>query len=63
MTYDFARVVSFCCRIFGFVARKSGGSAENQCHIFSEFDVNQPASAIVDFVTKVMISQGRIVKS
>ncbi|KAH9523953.1 hypothetical protein Btru_047616 [Bulinus truncatus] len=44
-------------RIFGFVARKQGSSNENSCHIFAELDPEQPASAIVNFVTKVMIGQ------
>lgn len=52
-----------CCRVFGFVARKSGGTTDNQCHIFAEYDNNQPANAIVDFVTKVMLGQGRVVRS
>ena len=48
---------------FGFVAQKAGADAiDNQCHVFAEFDSSQPASAIVDFVIKVMITQGRIVK-
>lgn len=43
------------CRIFGFVARKSGTSTDNVCHLFAEHDPEQPASAIVNFVSKVMI--------
>lgn len=42
-------------KIFGFVARKSGSSNENVCHLFAENDPEQPASAIVNFVSKVMI--------
>uniref|UniRef100_A0A8B9JMR3 Tensin 3 n=1 Tax=Astyanax mexicanus TaxID=7994 RepID=A0A8B9JMR3_ASTMX len=42
-------------KIFGFVARKSGSSTENVCHLFAEHDPEQPASAIVNFVSKVMI--------
>ncbi|TSK58120.1 Tensin-3 [Bagarius yarrelli] len=42
-------------KIFGFVARKSGNSMENVCHLFAEHDPEQPASAIVNFVSKVMI--------
>ncbi|KAM9435261.1 tensin 3-2 isoform 2-T3 [Clarias gariepinus] len=42
-------------KIFGFVARKSGSSMENVCHLFAEHDPEQPASAIVNFVSKVMI--------
>lgn len=44
-----------CDRIFGFIARKSGSSTENVCHLFAEHDPEQPASAIVNFVSKVMI--------
>ncbi|XP_059354905.1 si:ch211-191a24.3 isoform X3 [Carassius carassius] len=42
-------------KIFGFIARKSGSSTENVCHLFAEHDPEQPASAIVNFVSKVMI--------
>ncbi|XP_057712982.1 tensin-3-like isoform X1 [Corythoichthys intestinalis] len=42
-------------KIFGFVARKSGTSTDNVCHLFAEHDPEQPASAIVNFVSKVMI--------
>ncbi|XP_052391033.1 tensin-3 isoform X4 [Carassius gibelio] len=42
-------------KIFGFIARKSGNSTENVCHLFAEHDPEQPASAIVNFVSKVMI--------
>uniref|UniRef100_A0A8C5GNC2 Tensin 3 n=1 Tax=Gouania willdenowi TaxID=441366 RepID=A0A8C5GNC2_GOUWI len=42
-------------KIFGFVARKSGTSLDNVCHLFAEHDPEQPASAIVNFVSKVMI--------
>ncbi|KAK2174541.1 hypothetical protein NP493_795g01016 [Ridgeia piscesae] len=49
--------------IFGFVARKSGSSTDNACHIFAELDPDQPASAIVNFVAKVLIGPGRIIKT
>ncbi|CAG0923011.1 unnamed protein product, partial [Notodromas monacha] len=39
---------------FGFVARKPGTLADNQCHIFAQMEPEQPASAIINFVTKVM---------
>lgn len=42
-------------KIFGFVARKSQSETENLCHLFAEHDPEQPASAIVNFVSKVMI--------
>ena len=44
-----------CCRVFGFVARKQGSGTDNVCHLFAEHDPEQPASAIVNFVSKVMI--------
>ncbi|XP_077125505.1 tensin-3 isoform X3 [Ranitomeya variabilis] len=41
-------------KVFGFVARKGNGN-DNICHLFAEHDPEQPASAIVNFVSKVMI--------
>lgn len=46
-------------RLFGFVARKQGSSTDNACHLFAELDPNQPASAIVNFVSKVMLNAGQ----
>ncbi|XP_053706407.1 tensin-2 isoform X1 [Synchiropus splendidus] len=46
-------------KIFGFVAKKPGSSAENVCHLFAELDPEQPALAIVNFINKVMLSQRR----
>lgn len=43
-------------RVFGFVARKPASHTDNQCHLFAEFEPEQPASAIVNFVTKVMMT-------
>ncbi|XP_069072250.1 tensin-3 isoform X1 [Pleurodeles waltl] len=42
-------------KVFGFVARKQGSANDNICHLFAEHDPEQPASAIVNFVSKVMI--------
>ncbi|XP_069792153.1 tensin-1-like isoform X2 [Narcine bancroftii] len=42
-------------KLFGFVARKQGSITDNVCHLFAEMDSNQPANAIVNFVSKVMI--------
>ncbi|OXB76954.1 UNVERIFIED_CONTAM: hypothetical protein H355_014776 [Colinus virginianus] len=42
-------------RIFGFVAKQAGGAGGNACHLFAELDPEQPARAIVSFVTKVML--------
>ena len=41
-------------RLFGFVARKQGSTTDNVSHLFAELDPDQPASAIVSFVSKVM---------
>eukprot|EP00918_Siedleckia_nematoides_P040396 GHVU01087686.1.p1 GENE.GHVU01087686.1~~GHVU01087686.1.p1 ORF type:complete len:527 (-),score=50.04 GHVU01087686.1:1051-2565(-) len=41
-------------KLFGFVARKQGSSTENACHVFAELDPDQPASAIANFVAKVL---------
>ncbi|XP_049744082.1 tensin-1 isoform X2 [Elephas maximus indicus] len=46
-------------KLFGFVARKQGSTTDNACHLFAELDPNQPASAIVNFVSKVMQSAGQ----
>uniref|UniRef100_A0A1A7YVC3 Tensin like C1 domain containing phosphatase a n=1 Tax=Iconisemion striatum TaxID=60296 RepID=A0A1A7YVC3_9TELE len=46
-------------RVFGFVAKKPGSVAENVCHLFAELDPEQPASAIVNFINKVMLAQRR----
>ncbi|NXJ67948.1 TENS3 protein, partial [Rostratula benghalensis] len=59
----FSLIQSDCCpcRVFGFVARKQGSATDNICHLFAEHDPEQPASAIVNFVSKVMIgSQKKI---
>ncbi|PAV55680.1 hypothetical protein WR25_05926 [Diploscapter pachys] len=45
-------------RMFGFVARKPS-SMENACHVFAEFEPEQPASAVVNFINKVMLAQRR----
>ncbi|XP_048020985.1 tensin-3-like [Megalobrama amblycephala] len=47
-------------KIFGFVARKAGSGMENVCHLFAEHDPEQPASAIVNFVSKVMIGSQKM---
>jgi tensin len=46
----------FFSRCFVFVARKPASKTDNQCHIFAELEPEQPASAIVNFVSKVMMS-------
>lgn len=42
-------------RMFGFVARRTGSTSENVCHLFAEMDPEQPAVAIVNFINKVML--------
>nr|XP_029709999.1 myb-like protein A [Aedes albopictus] len=42
-------------RIFAFVAKRSPTSADNQCHVFCELEITQPASAIVSFANKVVL--------
>ncbi|XP_014840017.1 PREDICTED: tensin-like isoform X10 [Poecilia mexicana] len=46
-------------KLFGFVARKQGSTTDNVSHIFAELDLDQPASAIVNFVSKIIASQTR----
>ncbi|XP_050341937.1 tensin-1 [Bactrocera neohumeralis] len=40
--------------IFAFVARSTPKSKDNQCHVFCDLDIHQPASAIVSFVNKTL---------
>lgn len=57
-------LISVAFRLFGFVARKSGGNNDNACHLFLDSDKNQSsASAIVGLVTKVMMGQGQFMKT
>eukprot|EP00063_Salmo_salar_P048628 XP_014023463.1 PREDICTED: tensin-2-like isoform X4 [Salmo salar] len=44
-------------KVFGFVARRTGSTSENVCHLFAEMDTEQPAVAIVNFINKVMLGQ------
>ncbi|XP_078142013.1 tensin 1b isoform X1 [Centroberyx gerrardi] len=46
-------------KFFGFVARKQGSTTDNVSHLFAEMDPDQPASAIVNFVSKMIASQKR----
>lgn len=48
----------YSSRVFGFVARKPASNTDNQCHIFAELEPEQPATAIVNFVSKVMMNSG-----
>ncbi|KAH8311132.1 hypothetical protein KR044_004532 [Drosophila immigrans] len=40
--------------IFAFVARRSHSSKDNQCHVFCDLSVAQPAAAIVSFVNRTL---------
>uniref|UniRef100_A0A8C7Y0L1 Tensin 1b n=1 Tax=Oryzias sinensis TaxID=183150 RepID=A0A8C7Y0L1_9TELE len=46
-------------KLFGFVARKQGSTTDNVTHLFAELEPDQPASAIVSFVSKMIASQKR----
>ncbi|OQV25857.1 Tensin-1 [Hypsibius exemplaris] len=43
-------------RCFGFVSRKPGSFNQNEVHLFAELESEQPAGAVVSFVTKVMMT-------
>ncbi|XP_067397035.1 tensin-4 [Emydura macquarii macquarii] len=43
-------------RIFGFIA-KSQMDTENLCHLFAEYDTVQPASLVIDFISKLLPEQ------
>ena len=43
--------------MFGFVSRKPSGG--NECHVLAEYDREQPATDIVDFVQKVVADEVR----
>jgi tensin len=62
-TLKFDDNLTMDCKVFGFVARKPGSLTDNACHVFAEMDQNQPANAIVNFLTKVMIGQGQFMKT
>ncbi|XP_049584805.1 tensin-1 isoform X4 [Syngnathus scovelli] len=46
-------------KLFGFVARKQGSTTDNVSHLFAEMDPEQPAGAIVNFVTRMVTLQKR----
>uniref|UniRef100_A0A3B1K4S1 Tensin 2b n=1 Tax=Astyanax mexicanus TaxID=7994 RepID=A0A3B1K4S1_ASTMX len=52
----------FVIEMFGFVARRSGSSQGNACHLFAELDPEQPATAIVNFINKVMLGPQQLRK-
>ena len=43
--------------IFAFVAKKTPTSSDNQCHIFCELEMRQPATAITSFAQKVLMDE------
>ncbi|KAM6984951.1 tensin-1 [Aplochiton taeniatus] len=47
-------------KFFGFVARKQGSTTDNVSHLFAEMDPDQPASAIVNFVSKGMVNSQKL---
>ncbi|GMT26352.1 hypothetical protein PFISCL1PPCAC_17649, partial [Pristionchus fissidentatus] len=61
-TFDNSRVAGYgadsvdSAHLFAFVARKFD-RAENACHVFAEFESEQPATAVVNFINKVMLAQ------
>ncbi|XP_017575846.1 tensin-2 isoform X2 [Pygocentrus nattereri] len=49
-------------KMFGFVARRSGSGMGNACHLFAELDPEQPATAIVNFINKVMLGPQQLLR-
>ncbi|VDO22001.1 unnamed protein product [Haemonchus placei] len=45
-------------RLFAIVSRKPS-STENACHVFAEFEPEQPATAVVNFINKVLFANRR----
>eukprot|EP00062_Callorhinchus_milii_P015983 gi/632966812/ref/XP_007899627.1/ PREDICTED: tensin-4-like [Callorhinchus milii] len=41
-------------RIFGFVAKSQSNATENICHLFAEYQHEQPASTIINSVTSIL---------
>lgn len=53
------KIIFIFSRIFGFVARKPNVSnPDNQCHLFAELEPEQPATAIVNFLNKILSTSG-----
>lgn len=46
-------------RIFGFVAKSRTDPSENVCHLFAEYDVVQPVSPIISFVSNLIKDTGK----
>ncbi|KAM9296851.1 tensin-4 [Gastrophryne carolinensis] len=47
-------------RIFGFVAKSPTDPSNNVCHVFAEYDVIQPASPLISFLTKLIQQQDKV---
>ncbi|KAM4033645.1 tensin-4 [Anomaloglossus baeobatrachus] len=47
-------------RIFGFVAKNPSDPSDNVCHVFAEYDVIQPASPLISFLTNLIQQQERV---
>ncbi|XP_063815862.1 tensin-4 [Pseudophryne corroboree] len=47
-------------RIFGFVAKNPSDPSDNVCHVFAEYDVVQPASLIISFLSNLIKQQERV---
>lgn len=49
-------------KLFGLVAKKHPSAPDNVGHVFADMDTDQPASAIVTFIQKLLIGQGKAFK-
>ncbi|XP_069607701.1 tensin-4 isoform X1 [Ranitomeya imitator] len=47
-------------RIFGFVAKNPSDPSDNVCHVFAEYDVIQPASPLITYLTNLIQQQERV---
>ncbi|KAM4692270.1 tensin-4 [Rhinophrynus dorsalis] len=47
-------------RIFGFVAKNPTNVSDNVCHLFAEYDVVQPASPLISFLTNLIQQQEKV---
>lgn len=45
------------------MAKKHINATENLGHVFAELSADQPALAVVNFIQKQMMEQGRLAKS
>ncbi|XP_053554422.1 tensin-4 [Bombina bombina] len=47
-------------RIFGFIAKNPTDPSDNVCHLFAEYDVIQPASPLISFLTNQIQQQEKV---